>query len=676
MCGIVGWWCRGGAPIDRSRLAKFRDSLTHRGPDSSGLHVDDQACFGLGHRRLAILDPNDAAAQPMSYASGRYWVVFNGEIYNFLEIRAELTKEGFVFKSDSDTEVVLAAYIRWGEDCQFRFNGMWAFAIWDSQDQVLFISRDRFGVKPLFFSLVRDQFIFASELKAFMALPDELRPEFDLSMLALMKNIEATERTMLSGVKNLNAGHCLRIRENGAPVVRRWWRTCEHLTRPPKSYLEQVEAFGELFHDSCRLRLRSDVNIATALSGGLDSSSIVSVINSGLTKLMTEERRPLEYQSSFVLVFKNSAHDESLYAKTVMDHFGSKGTFCTLDDSTIRPDDVRKAVVSLEAIQNAEPMIGPWKIYSEMNKSGIKVSLDGHGGDELLAGYTHYPQRALQDALWPNASIKRWRGLIDLENSLLEGQVAEGTKNRPVGDLEALQRLLPSSQTIRKELVNHIQRFPEIFSYLRAVKLSLNSNDRSAEASHWSSWLRVEQARPRILSDRFVPVERKNGGALNRLLYSDFHIDVLPTILRNFDRVSMAHGVESRAPFLDWRLVCFMFSLPNTSKLGGGFTKRILRDAMTNILPEEIRQRRSKIGFASPMTTWYQSALKEYVNDSLASDEFLTSEIWDGPKIREAVRVFYKNGQYQKATQSWKFLQAMELIKGFKECARVGRVPA
>ena len=237
-----------------------------------------KANLGLGHRRLAIIDTSDGGRQPMSFGDGRYWITFNGEIYNFLELKAELEHSGYQFKTDSDTEVILAGYHCWGEDCQLRFNGMWAFAIWDRDERKLFISRDRFGVKPLIYYFDQKHFAFASEMKAFLAL-EWFQPDFDPAMVtAALSNerlIEGDERCLLQGLRHLFGGHCLTLKMGENLKIRRWWNTLDHLESVPEKYEDQVNQFRELFLDACRIRMRSDVPIGTALSGGLDSSSIL-----------------------------------------------------------------------------------------------------------------------------------------------------------------------------------------------------------------------------------------------------------------------------------------------------------------------------------------------------------------------------------------------------------------
>ena len=276
MCGIAGIWDF-FAPIQAETLDRFTDSLAHRGPDGRGTFIDGG--LGLGHRRLSILDLSPAGANPMAYGMNgpRYQITYNGEVYNFLEIRAELMAKGYRFKSDTDTEVVVAAYAAWGPACLTRFNGMWAFAIWDSEEQKLFLARDRFGVKPLYVHTVPGRIAFASEIKAFLEL-DGFIPDMNRDIAAKMAvaapDCEGAEiETIMAGVKRLPPGHTLTIDRDGNAKLEQWWSSAEHLPSVPARYEEQVEAFREIFFDAVRIRLRSDVAVGTCLSGGVDSSS-------------------------------------------------------------------------------------------------------------------------------------------------------------------------------------------------------------------------------------------------------------------------------------------------------------------------------------------------------------------------------------------------------------------
>jgi|TARA_Y100000310_G_scaffold291793_1_gene320005 asparagine synthase (glutamine-hydrolysing) len=622
-----------GEPVDQAVLDRFTDSLTHRGPNGRGTYIDTRPEIGLGHRRLAILDLSKAGQQPMSYANDRYWITYNGEVYNFLELKQELARKGHRFRSESDTEVILAAYTEWGEECQLRFNGMWAFAIWDSRERRLFLSRDRFGVKPLHYLDDGKHLIFASELKAFMSLNPPLRPDFDLAMVARMSNSDTIEETLLKGVKILLAGNSLTLKEGSTPQVRRWWNTLDHLVDVPKSFDDQVQQYKELFFDACKIRMRSDVPIATALSGGLDSSSVLCAMADIRSKSLKGQRLAEEWQRAFVLVYSGTSHNERHYADKVIQFSGVQPVYKEIDPNGLSLDDLVSAIYSFEAIQ--EPAIGPWLIYREMSDNGIAVSMDGHGGDETLAGYHHYPEIALNDAIF---NLYRWRGIKKTWRGLYNDEIPDGFVFSEPSYVQFIKSKLPKAikprlPNGRRVITDLLATSPRLYQELRSVY-----RKSKADFDH-----------------------------LNGQLYDDFHHTILPTILRNFDRLSMAHGVEIRAPFMDWRLVCYAFSLPSDSKLGVGFTKRILRESMRGVLPEVIRLRKSKIGFASPMNEWYKNALKPFVLDSVNSHEFLESSIWNGPVIRNFVEDSYKKEDYRNAQKSWKYIQAMHLMNLFHQ---------
>jgi len=663
MCGIVGIWHLGGTNVDQKLLDRFTDSLSHRGPDGRGTLTDNVAGIGLGHRRLSILDVTSAGKQPMEYADGRYWITFNGEIYNFLELRIQLKKMGHQFVTETDTEVVLAAYAQWGEDCQLEFNGMWAFAIWDVKERVLFLSRDRFGVKPLFFLITQDHFIFASELKSFMTLPKGMRPDFDLRMIARMKNDESYDQTLLKGVSNLHGGCCLSFRFKGSPRVRRWWSTADNLEQFSGNFEEQVEHYKDLFFDACRIRMRSDVPIATALSGGLDSSSALCAMSEIRNNSSNSERLAEDWNKAFVLVYSDTTHDERIYADNVVRHVGAVPTYKEISPYAISSSDIEKAIFSFEAIQSGEPSIGPWLIYQEMRKAGVVVSIDGLGGDETLAGYHEYLPIAMKDTLWPKPTPHRWLDLHRILAGLYEEEISEGAKPHVPTVLNVINSMIPGVLEGKEILYQVLERYPSLLTYIRGCLRSIRNNYSEKIGRERQTWLSVEPARP---TSEFREKKIAGWNYLQQYLYDDFHYGTNARGLRNFDRMSMSHGIESRAPFMDWRLVCYAFSLPVESKLGAGFTKRILREAMRGILPENIRTRKGKLGFSSPMPVWYRYGMKDQVLDTLNSQQFLESEIWNGRLIRDHTEASYCKENYAAAVMSWKFIQAHFLMNSFQ----------
>jgi asparagine synthase (glutamine-hydrolysing) len=576
MCGILGT-----LPATHETLLKISlDSLKHRGPDGYGIWNDAEE-ISLGHRRLAILDLSENGHQPMEY-NNRWVITFNGEIFNFLEIRQILKHKGYNFISDSDTEVILAAYQEWGEKCLNRFNGMWAFAIWDKQTKRLFLARDRFGVKPLFYAFVGEKFIFASEMKAiFPFLKEVKRSSYFDWCLNNIYNYETSEYSLIEGIKRFPAGNYAFLdKTNRSLEFHRYWNTLEHLQEIPESYERQVEVFRELFFDACRLRMRADVKIGTALSGGLDSSSVTASLGY-ITK--SEAKLSRDWYNVFVATFPNTELDERAYAEILTSTLGINAFF-----ETINPQD---GIKNLEQylwlfeelyLTSPIPMI---EIYKAMRGKGIIVSLDGHGADEMLSGYGN--------ALFNIAKENPF-------NCSLNKQIIQTYKEIRNIKYERMWKYFVDGYEGRKNILKH---------YAREI-LGMNPKENLKE---------------------------KKLGFFNQYLFDLFHTSILPTLLRNYDRYSMAASVEVRMPFMDYRLVSFSFSLPWSSKYRNGFTKAILRDAMSLYMPAEIAWRKTKIGFGTPFTEWIRGAWKDYFLDTIHSNDFLNSSFIDGKQIKQKI---------------------------------------
>ena len=628
MCGIVGLWNLNGKPVSPEELKCFINSLAHRGPDGSDIYIDSNANLGLGHRRLAIIDTSDSGRQPMSYADGRYWIVFNGEMYNFLELKSELEVLGYGFKSESDTEVILTAYHHWGEDCQLKFNGMWALAIWDSEERKLFVSRDRFGVKPMIYHHNEKHFAFASEMKAFLAL-DWFQPEFDPTMVALAltneRLIEGDERCMLKGLNHLLGGHCLSLRPGEQPKIRRWWNTLEHLELIPHNYDDQVARFRELFLDACRIRMRSDVPIGTALSGGLDSSSILCGMTHIRNTTNASDRLAHEWQKAFIMTYPGAVIDERNYADEVIKKTGVTPIYCT-GASDLYLDHFDDILFQYEEISDIH--LGPWLVHKTQRENNVVVTIDGHGGDELLGGYPWHVTAALKDSI-SRFSPRRTRDLI----SIMKG----------------------------------LELFPKNQFYFRSAQALLSKLTRENK----QPWLAQRAADFKSSAYQHDVPLIKDRDALFKSLYVDFHFTQLPTNLRDFDRLSMAHGVEVRSPFMDWRLACFAFSLPSSAKIGSGFTKRILRDALKGTLPESIRTRTRKLGFPNLAEGWTSPRAQEFIRDVVHSANFQGSNIWDGKKVAADLSTAIQTQDYDKLHQAWIYIQAASMMKMFSEKRRV-----
>lgn len=622
MCGIAGIWNFDGKPVEDVRISAFTDALAHRGPDGRGIWHDDQRGIALGHRRLAILDLSEAGKQPMVDPSARYTITYNGEIYNFVELRNELTQLGYVFRSESDTEVILAAYSEWGEGMLCRFNGMWALAIWDAIEHCLFLARDRFGIKPLHYLLTPSRFCFASELKAFRSL-DGFVPRIDLETATVLLQspfrVEGSKRTLLEGVHRLQGGHCATISADGNLQIRRWWNTLEHLVNPPRTLAEQAEQFYEIFSDSVRLRMRSDVPLGTCLSGGFDSTAVLCTMREIARNVNQSSHQMRDWQHAFVATFPGSEIDEREQAEEVLRYTGVKGSFLPVSDKDATSD-IEKILSDFDDVYVSIPT-ATWLLYRELRLKGVVVSLDGHGADELMGGYKQADYLFLHDApSMMSSPLENIRRITQMRHHVSPGRVSQGF-GAIREDIRSILRHHPSFANLKKR-----------FKALRPHQLPINQVDDGGDfALPWE-----QDAIP------------DHWDELNRDLYMMFHATTLPTILRNFDRLSMAHGIEVRMPFMDYRLVTFVMSLPSESKIGGTLTKRVAREAMKGRMPESIRASRIKIGFNSPMPEWLNGPLQNWRSNVLGRG--MQSSAWH--ELAASVSVS-KRTQWHDASKQW-----------------------
>lgn len=626
MCGITAIWHRDGRPTSLEELDRFTDSIAHRGPDGRGTWISPSSGIGLGHRRLAILDPTPSGAQPMRSSDGRHTIVYNGEVFNFLELRRDLERRGHTFRTETDTEVILAAHREWGPDAQLRMNGMWAFAIWDEVERSLFVSRDRFGIKPCLIGRFGKAIYIASELRAFKATDRRVRVNDEALQRELLSPSlnEGIGETLLADVTSLKGGHCALITEGGETQWQ-WWETLEHLPEVPAGLDEQADMMRELLIDSCRLRLRSDVPVATSLSGGLDSSSVLAGLRAAATS-SDDPPRQADWQHAFIASFPGTAVDEDHFALAAAKAVGARPELVALDLDQLT-DRMQELMLACEVV--IPTFIGPvWAIYNAMAQRSIKVSLDGHGGDEMLAGYWPYVTTALSQSKGLSRGKRR-----ELVETMLR--------------MQSLQE--PGRRARLKGLATTDPR-------LRSTLLRARDHVRWRLGRHGSGgWTRgpaVDTSVPTLPGDDLEPVSAH--------LYRDFHVTSLPAILRNFDRASMANGVEVRMPLMDWRLVTMAFALPDESKIGGGFSKRVLREAVRPLLPAEVVDRRWKVGFSSPLADWFSGPLQTWVRDLVRQPDFLASDVWDGPLIKREVDAIAAGGTWtpDQAGRVWLFASA------------------
>jgi asparagine synthase (glutamine-hydrolysing) len=604
MCAIAGIWQMDGRKVELATIERFIGALAHRGPDGQSLSIADDGRLALAHRRLAILDLSEAGRQPMRSASGRYEIIYNGEVYNFLELRSELARDGFRFRGQSDTEVLLAAFEKWGPGCLLRFNGMWSLAIWDRRDRTLFLARDRFGVKPLYIAAGAQRLAFASELKAFLQLEDfEAIADTDVVRKRLAGDF--ADGVLLRGVECLPPGYCMEVTaERVRP--RRWWNTLDHLVAVPPDLPRQAARLRELLFDSCRLRRRSDVPIATSLSGGLDSSSVLCSMAATRQQDVAPRDSP-DWRRAFIAGFPGTPQDETRYAM-----LASKQADAVPVIRRFSGDDFRESVddylYQFEEIGGLSG-IASWALYREMRRQDVRVSLDGHGGDELLGGYGLHIMLALMRSGSIVSSPRRTLDLIDTLQHMESPRKARASGNKAL--LAAWT--VPAVRAIAR-------RMPIVGPRQRALAEMLKRHSSDSAAGNDEARLAEERAIDEL-------------GPLTAVLYRSFHRTSLPRILRNFDVYSMAHGVEVRMPLLDWRLVCYVFSIPDESKVSGGYAKLLLREAMRGVLPEAVRLRRDKLGYNAPVVHWMGSGFDKWMWDALNDREFLRSDLWDGAAL-------------------------------------------
>ena len=557
----------------------------------------------MAHRRLAILDISERGHQPMSSNDQRYTIVFNGEIFNFLELRAELEQMGTIFRTDTDTEVILEAWRQWGEAMLPRFNGMWAFAIHDSLTGESFFARDRFGIKPFLYTYGPDYFAFASEMRALTALP-WLSREIDTDVVARLMfdafSVEGSERTFIGSIRRLPGGHCAKLLKDKLEV-KRWWRTSDHLVDTPSDAQHQADRFRELLIDSVRLRMRSDVQLGTCLSGGFDSSAIAGVMAHVASDQQGHLREAKNWRHAFIASFPGQSNDETpqaleaaAYAK-VTPHV----MVVSNDDALAEIDQILE---TMDDIYIGLPT-AVWQIYREQRRAHNIVSLDGHGADEMMGAYRQSAQPF----------------------SFLFRNLVAGTNNR--------------------------------FQWTRSMVDSAKAAWLSARGLNF---LRGYQVAAPVSLD--IPADNdplpREWGMLNRRLYRMFHSTVLPTILRNFDRLSMAHAIEVRMPFMDWRLVTYTMSLPDAAKSSGGLTKLVARHALSGLMPDSIRLSSQKIGFNSPMPHWMNGPLHPWVTDVLRKPNAAFEDMVDSTRLRARVDALHaaKTWDWESVGRIWPYI--------------------
>jgi len=596
MCGICGIINFNGQSVHDKPLSTMMQEMKHRGPDDDGIFSDGKV--GFGFVRLSILDLSTAGHQPMYSHDNRYVIVYNGEIYNYIELKKELNHK-YQFKTGTDTEVVLAAYQEWGENCLHRFNGMFAFVIYDTKRKKIFGARDRFGIKPFYYYQDNNKFVFASEIPPVLSILDnkpEANDQVVFDYLAFNRT-DQTQDTFFKNIYKLQHGHSFSIR-NSELRLKKWYDLKQHVGNPFNSPAE----YRDLFSDSIKLRLRSDVPVGVCLSGGLDSSSIVSVLLNDYNKkdLNTFSavygKNEIGDESEFIAEYNNLLNNMYYTQPSAESLFADKADFVHTHAEPI-------------------PSTSPYAQYKvmELAKNHVVVTLDGQGADEQLAGYHYFFGFYFKDLL---RSFSIFRLLSESFYYLKNHRSLYGFKT---------------------------------FAYFLLPE-TIKANLRTSEHGYIDKEFADQYSSSNTITSNLYGAENLNSALLDHFEYKLEHL------LKWEDRNSMRFSLESRVPFLDHRLVEKILALSANQIIHRGMTKHILREAMKSTLPERLRMRRDKVGFDTPQDKWFRTEqFKEYILDVINSDYFKKMGFIDQNKANELFQK-HLNKEINIAKEIWKWL--------------------
>lgn len=599
MCGICGIINFSKEGVNETPIRQMMQTMKHRGPDDEGIFIENNV--GLGFVRLSIIDLSVAGHQPKLSQDERYVVVFNGEIYNYIELREDLKKEGVVFHTNTDTEVLLSAHIHWGEECLNRFNGMWALVIYDRKEKKIFASRDRFGVKPFYYLHTNEFFAFASEIPPLLSLlNDKPKPDYQTIFDFLVFNrTDQTENTFFDEIKKLQHGHQLSI-VNYQLSINKWYDLRKEVAKS-KGFISASE-FKNLFSSSIELRLRSDVPVGVCLSGGLDSSSIVSVL------LQDYDKKDL---NTFSAVYnKGQFGDETEFINEYKPLL--RNMFFTTPNADSLKNDLAEFI---KAHGEPIPTSSPYAQYKVMKlaQGKVVVTLDGQGADEELAGYHYFFGFYFKDLLTHGRICK-------LSNEIYHYL----RKHRSLMGIKSFLFFMLPKSIRTKARVNEK-------GYLNVDFINQYRNSNSIAGNLYGS---------KSLRDALVD-------------HFEFKLEHL---LKWSDRNSMYFSIESRVPFLDYRLVEKTLATSSDWKIRKGMTKYILREAMKDILPEKICLRRDKIGFATPQDEWFREpAWQNIVNGVLESESFKSRNLIK-PSIAKELYQKHLSGDINVSKEIWKWV--------------------
>jgi len=613
MCGINGIIYKNLKP-SKSEIYKMNHSINHRGPDGSGLFDFENVI--LGHVRLAILDLSPKGKQPMS-CDERYWITFNGEIYNFQSIQNELKKLGHKFYSKTDTEVILKSYIEWGESCFHKFNGMWSLAILDTKKRELILSRDRYGVKPCYYYSDLSKFIFSSEIKGIYATDSDI--ELDKNkILYTEKQLSERFTTRYKNINLLPPGHLMKVDLKSLKISKyRWWRCLDHIPKIDTSYQKAKENIKNLLNEAIKIRLTSDVKIATSLSGGIDSGIIFSELNKNFPD-KNIDLNPFIFKDNNIC-FENALELSSLYKRSPY----------IIEEGAYKPEEYRKLYGISESTESFFSQI---QIYKHQKKHGLKVSIDGHGADECLGGYIQNLTNFIFD--YQNNIADTYMSIDNGYGQEALNKVAE--QNNFVGTVNKTKFNLLANRYASQEEINKKYR-----DYFDAKELNL-------------------------IPDFFLEDQKEleDYGIGQKTLIADATYGGLQWLLTKWDKASMANSVEIRSPYLDYNFFQYSLALPDAFRIKDGKNKAILRDAFENILSPLLIKDKRKQGLSQIKTSFNNNYL-EYAHDLYSSLDFLNYEVWNGKQIHIDFNLAKNNQSLNTIEKLDIFFRLFEMNNGF-----------
>lgn len=616
MCGIAGFVNKGGNGVDRSVLEKMNAAIAHRGPDDDGFFADEHAALGM--RRLSIIDVA-GGKQPIPNHDRSKWIVFNGEIYNYQEIREDLEKRGHTFHTRSDTETVVHLYDEFGENCVDHLRGMFAFAIWDTREKVLFIARDRIGKKPLLYShQPNGDLIFGSEFRALLRHPDVSR-EVDNEAIDAYLSYQCVPAPMtgFKSIRKLEPGHWLRWK-NGAIETKRYWQP-DFSKKIDISETEAITETTRLLREATKLRLISEVPLGAFLSGGVDSSIVVALMAEASDK-------PVK---TFSIGFEEQDYSELKYAKRVAEHVGAE-----YNEFIVKPNalDVLPVLVEHYGEPYADSSAIPTYYVAKETRKHVTVALNGDGGDESFAGYERYAAMKLAERYQRIPSLIR-KQFIEKTFRLLPSSELKRSRIRDV------KRFIKAAELAKTE-----RYFRWVTAFDQQAKADIYTQDFAAEVSRWKA--------SSLLDNWF---SKANGsGILDASLLTD-QMTYLPNdLLVKVDIATMANSLEARSPFLDHKVIEFAASLPAGMKMRGLQTKSLLKKVAARLVPREVIYRR-KMGFGIPVGKWFRHEMKDFVREVLLSEKSLGRGIIRPEILRRYVEE-HTNAERDHSFQLWAFL--------------------